>query len=164
MKQVELMVGDWVKLDFYDSPNDLDENAVWKTGKITAIHHGSWVDIDFNGKIEDDIEVEDIVPIPLTDEILIGFMVTDGEKDDYTKNFHQGYSLELEDRKLWIGKWWNGETREAKREGNDIAEGWWEVVVNENLPGKFEGGVKVRYVHELQHALRLFGIEKEIAL
>lgn len=159
MRQVDLAIGDWVKLDFYDSIATLPEDAEWKNGRVVGIHSNNWLDIDFNGKIESDCDVEDVQPIPLTQELLEE--ITSGCE---SVNNHMGFSIDFEDRHLWIGKWWNHSTNTHKREGNDIAEGWWEVVVNEKLPGEYEGGVKVRYVHELQHALRILGVKMDITL
>jgi hypothetical protein len=127
MRQNELMVGDWVKLDFYDVPYGDEEDAVWKNGKITAIHHGNWVDVNFGDpRDECDIEVEDIHPIQLTEDIL-------------QKNFPTPEEI----------VWWplnDGSFRVEMQDDTHLIIG------------------KYNYVHELQHALRLFGKDGEIEL
>lgn len=134
MRQNELMVGDWVKLDFYDVPYGDEEESVWKNGKITAIHHGNWVDVNFGGPLaECDIEVEDIQPIPLTEEILKKNGFKDGQY--FAELYIQGWHVISDARNLCM---------ESER-------GW-----HMNIP--------CRYVHELQHALRILKIEREIEL
>ena len=127
MKASELMVGDWVKLDFYDVPYGDEEDAVWKNGKITAIHHGNWVDVNFGEPLNEcDIEVEDVRPIPLTE----GFL---HKNLPFTKEIV-----------WWLQK--DGSFRVEMQDDNHLIIG------------------KYNYVHELQHALRLFGKEAEIEL
>ena len=149
MRQNELMVGDWVKLDFYDTPYGDEEDAVWKNGKITAIHHKNWVDINFGGPLDEcDIEVEDVRPIPLTPEIL----EKNGMRVFEHRNPWQGDNL--------IKKWYH--------KSGSYYVSLYKVGQNQTFT---IGGVyypsricNVRYVHELQHALRLCGIEKQIEL
>lgn len=131
------MVGDWVKLDFYDVPYGDEEEATWKNGKITAIHHGNWVDANFGGPLDEcDIEVEDVQPIPLTPEIL--------EKNGFRKGCYVGgyYSPDCPFRVF------------TKTEG---ACGFTTLFDDEIH-------FSCTFVHQLQHALRLCGIEKEIEL
>lgn len=127
MRQNELMVGDWVKLDFYDNAYADKEDAVWKNGKITAIHHGNWVDVNFGGPLDEcDIEVEDVRPISLTEEFM-------------QKNFPTPEEI----------VWW------------PLKDGSFRVEMQDDthlIIGKYN------YVHELQHALRLFGKDGEIKL
>ena len=137
MRQNELMVGDWVKLDFYETPYGDEEEAVWKNGKITAIHHGNWVDVNFGEPLDEcDIEVEDVRPIPLTPEIL--------EKNGFRKGCYVGgyYSPDCPFRVF------------AKKEGKC------------GFTTLFDDEIHFScvFVHQIQHALRLYGIEKEIEL
>lgn len=137
MRQNELMVGDWVKLDFYDVPYGDEEEAVWKNGKITAIHHGNWVDVDFGGPLDEcDIEVEDVQPIPLTPEIL--------EKNGFRHGSYVGgyYSPDCPFRVFVKTK--------GRREFTTLFDD--------------EIHFSCTFVHQLQQALRLCGIEKEIEL
>ena len=81
---------------------------------------------------------EDLQPIPLTPEILDKFGPSDNVKLDGCEDFRE-----------WF----------IKGEGRTI-------VIFEEKPSKsyLVGGIQIHYVHELQHFLRLCGIEKEIEL
>ena len=82
--------------------------------------------------------IEEIKPIPLTPEIL--------EKNGWVKDLYsfEGYdNEELECLSLWVGE--DGKNK-----------WWWRVGVELVTP--------INYVHELQHALRLCRIQKEIIL
>lgn len=83
-------------------------------------------------------EYNEIEPIPITPEIL--------EKNGWVKNLYSVESYdneELECLSLWVGE--DGKNK-----------WWWHVGVELVTP--------INYVHELQHTLRLCGIEKEIIL
>lgn len=80
--------------------------------------------------------IELIEPIPLTPEIL--------EKNGWVKDLYSVESYdneELECLSLWVGE--DGKNK-----------WWWHVGVDLVTP--------INYVHQLQHAMRLCGIEKEI--
>ena len=127
MDAKDLMIGDWVKLDFYDVQYGDEEDAVWKNGKITAIHHGNWVDVNFGEPLNEcDIEVEDVRPIPLTEVFL-------HKNLPFTKEIV-----------WWLQK--DGSFRVEMQDDTHLIIG------------------KYNYVHELQHALRLFGKNGEIEL
>lgn len=137
MKANELTVGDWVKLDFYDVPYGDEEDAVWKNGKITAIHHKNWVDINFGSPLDEcDIEVEDVRPIPLTPEIL--------EKNGFRHGGYVGgyYSTDCPFRVF------------TKAEGKCEFTALFDDEIHFSCV----------FVHQLQQALRLCGINKEIEL
>jgi hypothetical protein len=83
-------------------------------------------------------EYDEIEPTPLTPEIL--------EKNGWVKNLYSAESYdneELECLSLWVGE--DGKNK-----------WWWHVGVELVTP--------INYVHELQHALRLCEIEKEVEL
>lgn len=93
-------------------------------------------DLDVIGFKE--LSYDEICPIPLTPEIL--------EKNGWVKNLYSAESYdneELECLSLWVGE--DGKNK-----------WWWHVGVELVTP--------INYVHELQHALRLCGIEKEVKL
>jgi len=148
MNTRELMIGDFVKLDFYDTPYADPEDAVWKNGQITCIHSGNLVDADFEGKAEIKIEVEDVRPIPLAPEIL--------EKNGL--RFSGICTWELHEKNLDIfvvpvqpdNEWWDGFSTRI------------EVCTNRS-DFLIEAAEQI-YVHQLQQMLRLAGIEKEIVL
>ena len=88
-------------------------------------------------------DYNEIEPIPLTAEILEknGFVYREAEETCATEAFH-----------LWI------------LVGSIFAlddDSWWRSVKDGELHVEF-GGFPLKYVHELQHALRLCGIDKEI--
>lgn len=139
----DLQIGDWVKLDFHDTQYADEEDAVWKNGKITAIHHGNWVDINFGDvSNECDIEVEDIEPIPITPEIL--------EKNGFENVVETCYRYILKE----IGYY---ESVRVYTYEEPI------IIVRVIDGNEFKGEIK--YVHQLQQAMRLCGIKgKEIIL
>lgn len=149
MKANELMVGDWVKLDFYDVPYGDEEEAVWKNGKITAVHHGNWVDVNFDGHLDEcDIEVEDVQPIPLTAEIL--------EKNGLV--FDGTQTWKLNDKKLEIM------VVPVQPDNEFWDEFSTRIEVCTNKSDMLIEAVRQIYVHQLQQMLRIAGSDKEIVL
>ena len=129
-----IMIGDWVKLDFYETPYAGEEDAVWRNGRIVGIHSGNWVDINFGDKVEHDIDVEDIEPIPLTCDIL-------------NKNFPD----------LTYGIAWCYNETESTEE-NHLFE------IRTTFDFDVELKMNVKYIHELQHVLTMCGIDKPVLL
>ena len=87
-------------------------------------------------------EYDEIEPIPLTPEILEKIL----EKNGWVKNLYSAESYdneELECLSLWVDE--DGKNK-----------WWWHFCV--------ELVTTINYVHELQHALRLCEIEKEVEL
>ncbi len=109
---------------------------------ITNPHEITCID-DFNNEIHADGEIYDlrfwnIEPIPLTPEIL--------EKNGWSKDTYSNESYDNEDIEclsLWVGE--DGKNK-----------WWWHV--------GYELVTPINYVHQLQHALRLCEIGKEIIL
>lgn len=87
-------------------------------------------------------EEECLEPIPLTKEILIrnGWR----EESDYENDLYGGHFPEDKEHRL-----------ELDVDGCEI---WWTINCAENYI------IHLRYVHELQHAFKLCGIDKEITL
>lgn len=89
-------------------------------------------------------EYENIHPIPLTDEILEknglvkASMVSDTPPYDKDEEGNMHFSL---NEKIW---------------------GWWQPNNTFLIPANGLGWLEFKYVHELQHALKLCGINKEI--
>lgn len=154
-KATELMVGDWVYGLVVDEGNDLDKIINRVPCKVTMINE--FGDIYTQGPFPiDDEEYDgewewyDIEPIPLTPEILE--KNTDGGFCDFRDPII-GYKGK---RSLyWIGK-----------VGIYVE---WERMIGvpyvefQGLGDTFFKGY-IKSLHELQHALRLCGIEKEIIL
>ena len=130
------MVGDWVIPHIYDSKLE--------PSKIVGIHYNSykgkdhvnWVDCE----VWDELSMDDIEPIPLTPEILEknGFEYKEGETGMCGVEIAPCY---LRDDVPF----------EVFCDGEPFAI-WFKEPIN------------IKYVHQLQHALRLCGIEKEITL
>lgn len=142
MKAEELMIGDWVIVHRIECVGDGGQFQEWKQiGYITRINEDT-VYVMFDKQKEDweEIDVKDIHPIPLTPEIL--------EKNGF----------EVDEKNENMLKW------------------RWSVIDDCISYDKSTGMVRIFYpsglvfvkilefVHELQHALRLCGITKNIIL
>ena len=137
MKTNELMVGDWVLISVWDC-NPFPS-------KVTSINYNSYQGKDFvdwiDTEYEEDIEMYAVQPIPLTPEILEknGFLV--GYKQGSITYYHIGWDFYLD------------------LDGGEIL-----LKIRRDCDFTFFGIISCKYVHELQHALRLCGIDKEIVL
>ena len=137
MKANELMIGDWVVYD-----GDVEYTNPIKVEGID-IATGALVTSD-----REDVGIDNIQPIPLTAEILErnGFEIQD-----------QGGGR----RDVWIGFG-------VDCEGDIEVEFQYNIPTHLKIDGVFKGeyytSTNIKYVHLLQHALRLCGIEKEIEL
>lgn len=136
MKPNELMIGDWVVYD--DDVKYIDPIRI--------------EGIDITGLCitsdRDDVGFEGVKPIPLTAEILEknGFVkyneVSDTPPYDKDEEGNMYYSYKGE-HKFW---------------------GWWQPDNIYFIPANAMGNIEIKFVHQLQHALRLCNIEKEIEL
>lgn len=139
MKIEELSIGDWVcaKLAKWES-DDADKTPPLRVKRIDGIErHNLYVDL-FNpatNTIEHTAFVEDLIPIPLTPEVL--------EKN--------GFKLCIINRQFEDRIWDSVAIRKCH------TEDYYRLF----LYG-LRIGIKLCNVHQLQHALRLAGIEKEI--
>ena len=150
MKAEELMVGDWVyAIDINGEKhpcraNNLEYDYTNKRGDFCVDFYGTgyeveWPDITFN-----------VEPIPITPEILEknGF-----EKLDFSHFQIGNRRLVLDADGRWDGplSWnWVVTEMDTNAKGQLVVLDYYVATIN--------------YVHELQHALRLCGIEKEIVL
>lgn len=138
MRANELMVGDWVQ--------KLEVGGHYRKCIITGIFDVNVDCVTRNGEVHS-LSISGIEPIPLTLEILQknGFK-TDGEA--IWASFcpeDKEFALEISEPNYYDENY-------GKREY------WWTINACEYSI------IPLRYVHELQHALRLCGIEKEIVL
>lgn len=134
MKANELMIGDWVTARKWRE----------KPFQLTRINENNKF---FYGKIGDTYVgpflIEELQPIPLTPEIL--------EKNG------------------WVSKR-DGSGDFIYMRENTPGYGSNDMTVTKNIIGNFQmihgsfNGIFVHYVHQLQHALHLCGIEKEITI
>lgn len=142
MKANELMIGDYVT--FADCQNDKYPSII----KIWQINEDgeSFASID-GGKAVDEITIDDeIVGIPITPKILEknGFSL-----DEYGEWYEREVSVK--ERNYWVNVAFRNDGVSVY--DLDILTG-----------GRSSICIHKNYVHELQHALRLCGIEKEIEL
>ena len=135
MKANELMIGDWVR--------PLKKKFGGIPGRIITIDGGTntcWIDSDEYSCL---VSCSDVERIPLTPEIL--------EKNGFVQNprSKSRRSHQICTDSVYIS-WWRGRLN----------------ILFKPFIGHSTNHVNVdgKYVHELQHALRLCGIEKEIVL
>lgn len=130
------MIGDYFTLIDFNGPT-----------RITAIYDDI-VQLQENYKSEFDEEwyseayIKDLKPIPLTPEIL--------EQNGFVKQAYDGWLISED----------NGRGLIEYR--TDYFDGFLRINYTKKPFSKIS--VKLKYVHELQHALRLCGINKEIEL
>ena len=132
MKASDLMIGDWFKAVDYNSPFRI--TAIYDDVVQTQADYQSEID----GNWYSEAEIKDLVPIELTEDILVrnGF--------DFTK---RSYGVYCKEDKY-------GDAELSKDEDGF----YWSINTDE-----YEI-LRIDYVHQLQHLLRLCGIEKEIEL
>ena len=151
MKANELMIGDWV---FYTTPKT---PTPVKIGKIYVNKEASMSEVNFYGNLGNDCISEICFePIPLTADLLKknGFD-QNGLSEDLVPVEERDYS---DDTYVWsepFTEYFNVMVSVYIEEGREFVE-------IDYLYGHMD--IKCKYVHELQHALRLCGIEKEIEL
>ena len=134
MKPTELMIGDWVLS--YPEKGRVD-GIICLREEHTA--DGKWMAIvHLGGNKYEQVNIGILEPIPLTTEILEknGFVYADLPFED----FYEGYGLHIH--------------------GGNYADGHsnWYIICGINV------SMNVTHVHELQHALRLCGIDKDVVL
>ena len=141
LKISELSVGDWVKVIL--SKCDYDESDA-VDAKVLSIE-GNSVGVGYdNSGIFMSALVEDLQPIPITAEVL--------EKNGFVKSDDFLHKIDLPDNiLLGVRRQTDGYIFELKREKRRIGE----------LLVIIRG---IRNIHQLQHALRLAGVDKEINL
>lgn len=141
LKISDLSFGDWVEFHrtkgIYIAP-PLFEKA---NARVIGTHRGAEVSLLVDGKREFiAMPLSAIHPIPITPEIL--------EKNGFGKNgAYNEWNIGEWDERPFIGVSLDRQSLRVKHFGDDI----------------FIEGKEV-FVHQLQHALRLAGIEKEIEL
>ena len=133
----DLMIGDYVKYNGVTKIVDavyLYSVSVYDPGKPWGVASSELISVD------------DIEPIKLTEDILVknGFVYCEAEETCATNAYHHwqldGEYLALDDFQYW---------RKEKKD---------------DLPRFRIAGIDVNYVHQLQHLLRLCGVEKELTI
>lgn len=144
MKVNELMIGDWVQ---YGDIHPIKTRVLG----ISSVDKGKHWHIEVepeNANSMRIVAIHAVEPIPLTAEILEknGFVkyygVSDTPPYDKDEEGNMYYSFKGE-HKFW---------------------GWWQPDNTFFIPANAMGDIVIKHVHELQHALRLCGIEKTIEL
>lgn len=136
MEAKELMIGDWVYYGTCKSNMGGDYDVVFEAKQLTINDFKFFADNDWN---DNDFE-EFLQPIPLTQEIL--------EKN--------GACHSNNDRLYMCNRLFEYNEREKM---------WHVGHMNDSYESpQFDIHLKIKYVHEFQHALRLWGIDKEIEL
>ena len=153
-KPTEFQIGDWVIPYIFDT--------ALKPSKIVGISYNSyrgedyvdWVDCE----VWDELSLNDIKPIPLTEKILErnGFKKYEGD-------YHNEYVCEKWDETSYyeiVICWKDSYDNGALDAFNHVQwdEGWKLDIIGEGSYNK--GWCKTIYLHELQHALRLCGLNE----
>lgn len=151
MKANELMIGDWV---------NLKNGKVIMPCRITVIGHatqdrneiGTTVCVDLSKEFPTCIfDMDVITPIPLTPEILEknGFKKNGIPNMDWCDDIYAWSRQETPDERMFVSVYMD-----------DPANFFVEVYCQYC----HADGIRVKYVHELQHLLKLCGIDKNIEL
>ena len=135
MKKTDIQIGDF--LTFEDCLNDEAYSVI----KVTGILQDSFFARIDDAKADDELDYEGVVGIPLTAEIL--------EKNGFKKSdLYEVWKIINPNYELRITPW---------RVGIIFLEEDWTNEKEYSYP-------RPNCVHELQHAFRLCGIEKEIVV
>lgn len=153
MKATDLMIGDYVFWNWATHKVDFDGDVMTDRGykvssriiKVSSVNEGGITFKSLKDGSQISIKEEDLVPIPLTPEIL--------EKNGFIPNKFN--------------------TNDVFGTRFDLGDHYYLTFYNSNRGGSLTKYytsqsifyiTTIEYVHELQHALRLCGIEKEIEL
>ena len=124
MKATDICIGDWFKAVDYNSPFRI--TAIYDDVVQTQADYQSEID----GNWYSEAEIKDLVPIELTEEILVK----------------------------------NGWRKEPITIDGDYANWHGEIPICQEEDEFNYERIELIYVHQLQHLLRLVGIDKEIEL
>jgi len=147
MKANELMVGDWVKIKTYGISDKFERTEAYIYVKVAEIG-SALITVEYNNEIKEPYRIcenTEIEPIPLTTEIL--------EENGFEDIGDDTYQLEEKPCWFWVDFF-------RHNYGCEYDTSTYEYEDDEHRL-KLYG---IPSVHELQHALRLCGIEKTIEL
>lgn len=143
IKISDLSVGDWVQVLLCKC--DYDEPDTFKAKVLTVVNNSVGVGYDNSGIVMSAF-VEDLQPIPITAEILKKNGLVRHKRDSDNPEL-----IVLSNHFIMARTW------------TDVD--WWRVLIyDEELPSRELFNGRIYSVHQLQHALRLAGIDKEINL
>lgn len=140
MKATDLIVGDWIQVKRGFDGHLTNE-------KIKGLLNDNSEPYPITLTTEETVSLDDIIPIPLTEEILV--------KNGFKKDNNGDY--EINDGIVIVMDW--------KGKSEHFACAPYEV---ENCFGQYHylyvELFECKYVHQLQHLLRIAGVQKEIEL
>ena len=147
MKVNELMVGDWVQGNPCGQHCDRNNNTYYKIAVLDIGNH--CLGYSVCGAVVE-LKYDDIFPIPLTKEIL--------EKNGFSHNeiWHNSY-VDIENYHIDVQFGYGGKVDNIR-----IRENGKDSVIPSEKTNLYLAHIE--YLHELQHAMKLCGIEKEIEL
>lgn len=164
MEATDLMIGDWV-LGFVEDDEEVGKIVGKHPAKIVKIEdngdysaqcHYTFDEMyDGDGHIIDDFYWAGCVPLPLTNEILNSI-------DEHPVKLGNG---KLEWQYIIYYKGVDG-YEDVKSQSiiiDEMGDGYYDLTAI-NHDSNIRVDMTVRYVHQLQHALKLCGIDKEITL
>lgn len=155
MKPEEIMIGDWVNflIDITGGETEYDSQTTeYQPMQIVSI--SAWVNNDGEVESAEGVinDIDQVKPISLTPEIL--------EKNGFTGGEY----------KSWTGDVWYLEEEGFRKIGLTMSRKestlWGEKIkplYPDSIGHKFVVP-NIKFVHQLQHALRLCGIDKEITI
>lgn len=148
MKREELIVGDWVMSRRYIGPSRVYATYLNPSDERFAV---TIINESEAGSTTAGHSMDELTPIPITNEILEknGFYrisAMDAEMDVYDEDF----VYKLETNEVYVNV-------EIEYDRADLR--WLHIRVKGEVGEKL-----IKFVHELQHALKFFGVEKEIEL
>lgn len=136
MKANELMIGDWVEF--------IQSDGQGFYAQVEALNDdGTFAE---SGFFADNM----VKPIPLTEELL----EKNGFAEDYDSEYDMSYTFEIPHPQ-------GGMSAEVTLKHNEDDAEWVAYLFG---PKGEVNELTINYVHELQHALRLLGIEQEITI
>lgn len=140
MKAEDLMIGDWVRV----ADDDTDAFFDARVGTLTRVENIYLVPP--GEEMAQPFSIDCVEPIPITPEIL-------------EKNGFEMVKWKEDEPAGLLGKWWDNRGQVlVKRFDFTLLGEVYSVKANNSRISN------IRYVHELQHALRLCGIDKTIEL
>lgn len=131
MKVKELQIGDWISSPY----GNIQVEFIYNNGYDDVVGEHEEMYLDWDTGEEDprmkDITIEMVEPIPLTEEILLknGFILDEEWAEYYNEELNKKFCLEYNFRKEFF------------------------IVI-----ATYSKFLYIKYVHELQHLLRLYGL------
>ena len=145
LRASDLMVGDYVKWEYVSYPAVVFNNGY---KKVDAIYGDESVDLIDEDTHYEHVPMDEIKSVELTAEILEknGFVKMDGDHYRYFLAYDDNYYAGFESVNYYTDACFCNVTKECSDGTQEQSKGVY------------------KYVHQLQHALRLCGIKQEITI